>query len=120
MCVYMHSRFIENHPIWILEDGPLISEVVLSHNANNREASNAENPPPPPPPTLEQVLIIQAHMLQTMVNMQAQPHGQQSPQEQRDKLGQFQRTKSPTFSHSMEPMDVDDWLKSIENKLQVV
>jgi hypothetical protein len=31
MCVYMHSRFIENHPIRILEDGPLISEGVLSH-----------------------------------------------------------------------------------------
>jgi hypothetical protein len=31
MCVYMHSRFIENHPIRILEDGSLISEVVLSH-----------------------------------------------------------------------------------------
>jgi hypothetical protein len=30
MCVYMHSHFVENHPIWILEDGPLISEVVLS------------------------------------------------------------------------------------------
>jgi hypothetical protein len=30
MCVYMHSRFVENHPIQILEDGPLISEVVLS------------------------------------------------------------------------------------------
>jgi hypothetical protein len=30
MCVYMHSRFIENHPICILEDGPLISEGVLS------------------------------------------------------------------------------------------
>jgi hypothetical protein len=29
MCVYMHSRFIENHPIRILEDGPLISEGVL-------------------------------------------------------------------------------------------
>jgi hypothetical protein len=27
----MHSRFVENHPIQILEDGPLISEVVLSH-----------------------------------------------------------------------------------------
>jgi hypothetical protein len=24
MCVYMHSRFVENHPIWIVEDGPLI------------------------------------------------------------------------------------------------
>jgi hypothetical protein len=32
LCVYMHSRFIENHPIQILEDGLLISEVVLSHN----------------------------------------------------------------------------------------
>jgi hypothetical protein len=30
MCVYMHSRFVENHSIWILEDGPLISEGVLS------------------------------------------------------------------------------------------
>jgi hypothetical protein len=30
MYVYMHSRFIENHPIWILEDGPIISEKVLS------------------------------------------------------------------------------------------
>jgi hypothetical protein len=30
MCVYMHSRFIENHPIRILEDGLLISEVILS------------------------------------------------------------------------------------------
>jgi hypothetical protein len=31
ICVYMRSRFIENHPIWILEDKLLISEVVLSH-----------------------------------------------------------------------------------------
>jgi hypothetical protein len=30
MCVYMYFRFVENHPIRILEDGPLISEVVLS------------------------------------------------------------------------------------------
>jgi hypothetical protein len=33
MCVYMHSRFVENHLIWILEDGPFISEVVLSQLA---------------------------------------------------------------------------------------
>jgi hypothetical protein len=26
----MHSCFIENHPIWVLKDKPLISEVVLS------------------------------------------------------------------------------------------
>jgi hypothetical protein len=27
----LHSRFIENDPIKILEGGPLISQVVLSH-----------------------------------------------------------------------------------------
>jgi hypothetical protein len=26
----MHSRFIENHPICILEDRPLISKLILS------------------------------------------------------------------------------------------
>jgi hypothetical protein len=30
MCVCMHSRFIENHTIWIVEDRALIYEVVLS------------------------------------------------------------------------------------------
>jgi hypothetical protein len=26
----LHSCFIENHPIWLLKDGPLISDVVVS------------------------------------------------------------------------------------------
>jgi hypothetical protein len=39
MCVCMHSPFIENHPIWILEDGPLISEVVLSWNGIRARSS---------------------------------------------------------------------------------
>jgi hypothetical protein len=94
-----------------------------NHNVNaennNAENNNAANPPL----ILEQVLMMQAQMLQTMqqtmVNMQnAQP--QAPPPPQRDRLGDFQRTKPPTFSHCMEPMDADDWLKTIERKLQVV
>jgi hypothetical protein len=42
------------------------------------------------------------------------------PPPSRDRLGDFQHTKPPTFSHAVEPMDVDDWLKSVEKKLQVV
>jgi hypothetical protein len=58
-------------------------------------------------------------MQQTMVNMQAaQP--QAPPPTPRDMLGDFQRTKTPTFSHAVEPMDADDWLKFVEKKLQVV
>jgi hypothetical protein len=54
-----------------------------------------------------------------MVNMQAgQP--QAPPPPSRDRLGMFRRTKPPTFSQHMEPMDADDWLKSMEKKLLVV
>jgi hypothetical protein len=57
-------------------------------------------------------------MQQTMVNMQQAQGRQQAPQlSQRDKLGEFQWTKPPTFSHSVKPMDADDWLKTIEKKL---
>jgi hypothetical protein len=54
---------------------------------------------------------MQAQMLQTMrqtmVNMQAaQP--QAPPPPSRDRLGEFQRTKPPTFSQAIEQMDADD------------
>jgi hypothetical protein len=42
------------------------------------------------------------------------------PPSLRDRLGDFQRTKPPTFSQAVELMDADNWLKSIEKKLQVV
>jgi hypothetical protein len=92
-----------------------------NHNGDNNGENNQNvNLPPPPPPTLEQVLTMQAQMLQTMqqtmVNMQAaQPQASQPPP--RDKLGDFQRTKPPTFSHAVEPMDANDWCKFVEKKL---
>jgi hypothetical protein len=58
-------------------------------------------------------------MQQPMVNMQAaQPHV--PPPSLRDRLGDFQCTKPPTFSHVVELMDAGDWFKSFEKKLQVV
>jgi hypothetical protein len=98
--------------------------MVNTRNCNaNTENHNAENNNPAnPAPTLEQVLMMEAQMLQTMqqtiINMpNAQP--QSLPPPPRDRLGDFQRTKLPTFSYSVEPMDVDDWLKTVERKLQV-
>jgi hypothetical protein len=106
-----------------------------NHNVNND--NNQGNPPPPPTPTLEQVLIMQAQILQTMqqtmaaqmlqtmeqtmANMQnAQGNHVAQQQQPQDKLGEFHRTKLPTFSHSVEPMDADELLRMIEKKLQVV
>jgi hypothetical protein len=91
------------------------NRVATNNAENNGESDNQEaNPPPPPAPTLEQVLAMQGHMLQTMhqtlVNQYAQP---QAPPPLRDRLGDFQRTKSSTFSYVVDPMDVDDWLKFV-------
>jgi hypothetical protein len=76
-----------------------------ANNNNDGENSNARNSPP----TLEEILMMQAQMLQTMqqimVNMQ---QNQQATQpQQRDRLGDFQRTKPPSFSHCVEPMDAN-------------
>jgi hypothetical protein len=43
------------------------NRVTTSNAENNGESNNQEaNPPPPPPLTLEQVLAMQAQMLQIM------------------------------------------------------
>jgi hypothetical protein len=98
-----------------------------NHNANvenNMENNNAANLLLlPPPPTLGQVIAIQVQMLQTMqqtmINMHnAQP--QAPPPLSRDRLGDFQCTKPPAFTHVVELMGTEDWLKYVKKKLQVV
>jgi hypothetical protein len=109
----------------ILQMANTRNHVATNNTENNGENNNNNDtiPPPPPPLTLEKVLAMQAQMLQTiqqtMVNMHA-AHPQAPPPPLRDRLGDFQCTKPPTFSHAVEQMDADDWLKSIEKKVQVV
>jgi subtilase family serine protease len=67
------------------------NHVAANNVENNGENNNHDaNPPPPPLPTLEQVLAMQAQMLQTMqqtmVNLHAQP---QAPPPLRDRPGDF-------------------------------
>jgi hypothetical protein len=116
LCVFSISSIL------ILQMANPRNRVAANNADNNRENNNQDaNPPPPPPLTLEQVWAMQVQMLQTMqqtmVNLHAQP---QAPPPPRDRLVDFQRTKPPIFSYAMELMDADDWLKSIEKKLQVV
>jgi hypothetical protein len=51
--------------------------MANTHNCVANENNDNNNANSPPPPTLEQVLIMQAHMLQTMqqtmANMQQAP-----------------------------------------------
>jgi hypothetical protein len=97
----------------ILQMANTRNRVTANNIENNGENNNNNdaNPPPPPPPTLEKVLVMQGQMLQTMqqtmANMQA-TEPQAPPPSPKDRLGYFQCTKLPTFSHAVEPMDADD------------
>jgi hypothetical protein len=45
-------------------------------------------------------------------------HGGNDDEEPRNKLRDFQNSNPPTFTKSTEPLDANDWLRTIENKLE--
>jgi hypothetical protein len=85
-------------------------------------------PPPPPPMTVEQMFLMQTQAVQAigqtlaaMQRAQQQPQPQlqvQMPQMPRDKRGEFMRGHPPTFAHSADPMDAEDWLRAVERELR--
>jgi hypothetical protein len=60
---------------------------------------------------------------QTLVAMQQQqspPQPQmqvQRPQMPRDKRAEFMRGHPPVFAHSADPIDAEDWLRTVEREL---
>jgi hypothetical protein len=87
----MHSLL--SFYVLILSHITSIYQMVNTRN-QHASASNENNDAgnPLPPPTLEQVMLMQAYMLQTMQQMMANMHQghQQAPQPHpRDKLGMF-------------------------------
>jgi len=71
---------------------------------------------------MEQFLAAQTQLLtnmaQTMANMQAQMNQAPPPQE-RDCHRDFMSNNPPTFSHAPDPLQADDWIKTIEKMLDI-
>src|SRR6187551_1787540 len=91
----------------------------------NRQGRANPNPNPPPnraSVAMDQILANQTQILQGMANtlaaMQAQNNNNNNNQ-QRDKHREFMSHKPPTYSHSADPLDADDWLKTVEKKLDM-
>jgi hypothetical protein len=84
------------------------------------------NPPNPPPIGSEAFFVAQIQLLQhmsnTMVNMQAKLHNNQQhrPPPPRDKHREFMSHKPSTLSSSLDPLQTDDWLRSMEKLINIV
>ncbi|CAN6382005.1 unnamed protein product [Urochloa humidicola] len=55
--------------------------------------------------------------LQTQINNGANQQNQNQPP--RDKHREFMSHRPPTFSHSPDPLQADDWLKTVEKMLDI-
>jgi len=94
------------------------------NNMQNQNNQNQNQAPPQQPTGMEQFLATQTQILTnmaaTMANLQAQM--QQAPPQQpppRDHHTDFMSHKLPTFSHSPDPLQADDWIKTIEKMLNI-
>jgi hypothetical protein len=81
--------------------------------------------PMPPPLTPEQFFQLQMQMMailnntiQTLQQIHAQPPPP-PPQQLRDRRADFLRGHPPTFCHAADPLQADDWLRSVECQLDV-
>jgi hypothetical protein len=96
---------------------------------NHQNQRGQQLPPPPPNPTMDQFIPAQMQLLQGLTtsvqqiqqnqqNQQYQQQQQHAPQA-RDKHRDFMSHHPLAFSHAVDPLDVDDWLKVIGKKLDI-
>lgn len=97
-------------------EDPRVEEEV-SQNEENNQKDNL--PPPPPIDNLVQIMATQTHLLEALAQGLNRPRNNHGAGFQ-DKTSTFIRIKPPTFSGSDNPLEVDDWLKVNQRKLDTI
>jgi hypothetical protein len=47
------------------------------------------------------------------------PVGGPPPVQVRDKRGEFLKRRPPVFSHAVDPLEADDWMRAVEKQLNI-
>ena len=69
-------------------------------------------------PTVAEAMASQTQLLQQLVQIVAQ--NQETPKKGlRKRIKRFLKLKPPTFDHSDDPLEAEDWLREIEKKLDL-
>ena len=87
--------------------------------------ASASQQPPPPPPSLAEVVALQTELIRQLVQgQQNQPCSQQRGREdhipQTAGYQEFFGTHPPLFHETVEPLDADAWLRTIESKFALL
>ncbi|KAM0873099.1 hypothetical protein ACQ4PT_038292 [Festuca glaucescens] len=106
---------------WAPSAIPPSARMAGRGRGHNRRGQNNAEPELPPPPTMAQVLNnIETNRLR---NEQLLERVAQNTERRPDNcvtLGDFIRALPPVFTHPKEPLDADDWLRTIERKFNAL
>src|ERR1044072_398647 len=96
----------------------------MSHGTRGQLGRNQGHDDPegsglPPPPTMAQVLMeVERNRRDSHALLEFIARNTTQQRNEMVSLNDFIRLHPPVFSYSTEPLDADDWLHSIERKLQ--
>ena len=101
--------------------------AVPRHRDNSSNPNTAPQQNQQAPAGMEQFLAAQTQLLAGLTNtvaaLQAQLNNNNNNQQQqpppRDRHREFMSHKPPTFSRSPDPLDAEDWLKTVEKMLNI-
>ncbi len=103
-----------------------IPEGSAPHGRGRRQPSrgNAPSPPMHPPISLEQLLATQNELMTLLIQNEAR-RGAERPQHPRyqdmnTSYSEFLATHPPLFSGGRDPLEADDWLRTIESKFRLL
>ena len=103
-------------------------ETLVRRSTRQAGEEPAPTPPPPPPPvrepTLTQLLMMmdERHnqtMTQIIREIGNHVQNQNGPRPQQSHLNDFQRTVPPKFSTATDPLDAEDWIRTMDKKLEI-
>src|ERR1041384_2519221 len=96
---------------------------ITGNNSSHQNQDQNPNPNDNQINQMAQFMAMQTQLMQTMMqtlnNMQQQSQMPPPPPAHNSRLGEFLRTRPPTFSQAKDPLEANDWLKAIEKKLMI-
>src|SRR5205809_8076787 len=84
--------------------------------------SSSQSPPPPPPTTLAEIVAQQAQLINLLVQGQLnnqQGHGPRGHNRE-SSYANFESTRLPIFTSAADPLEADNWIRTIESKFSLI
>ena len=84
--------------------------------------SSSQSPPSPPPPILAERVAQQAQLINLLA--QGQLNNQQAhvprAQNRESSYADFESTQSPIFTTATDPLEADNWIRTMESKFSLI